>query len=521
MPSRGLYRGDRPDVGFEEPRNRPAVGSSPTALLMQAQPNNPMIEFLVRYSRRTAGEAGPELFVQEVLGATPSVQQRALLKAYGRGARRISFVSGHNVGKTAALAWTSLHALITEYPFVGLVTAPTEGQLFNGYFTEVRRWYRKLPSSLQDLFEVKSDAIVLKSAPENCFLQARTSRPEKPEALAGIHTHEGFLLLIADEASGVPEPIFEAASGSMAGHNAMTILTGNPVRTAGLFFDTWHTLADMWVGIHASSEDSELVTRDFIEDMRRRYGIDSNAYRVRVLGLFPQADDDSVIPFELVEAALTREVVANPMAPVSWGLDVARKGSNRTALASRQANVQIGKVKFWRDKNLMETAQLVKLEWDMTYPPSRPVEIMVDAIGMGAGVADRLVQLALPAVPINVSEASSVASHVTGGQFLNLRAELAFKGREWFSTLNVHINDEELARELSIPWYKFTKTGRIFVASKDEIARRHPIMGSPDLSDAFLLTFAGAASFAMYGSEGPRKAVAWSQEQRRGDTWVV
>jgi hypothetical protein len=483
-------------------------------------PNNPLVDFLVRYSRHIAGENGPVLFVQEVFGVEPSEQQKELLRAYGRGDRRISFVSGHNVGKTAGISWITWHAMITEFPFIALVTAPTEGQLFNGYFMEVKRWYRKLPLSLQELFEVKGDSIVLRSQPENCYLQVRTSRPEKPEALAGVHLDTGFVLLIADEASGVPDPIFEAASGSMAGHNAMTILTGNPVRTSGLFFDTWHVLADMWTKIHASSEESTLVSADFIEDMRRRYGVDSNAYRVRVLGLFPKADDDSVIPFELIEAALHREVVANPFAPISWGLDVARKGANRSALAKRQANVQLGTMRWWRDKNLMDLATLVKLEWDGTPLSMRPVEIMVDAIGMGAGVADRLVQLGLPAIPINVSEATSVISHVSGGTFLNLRAELAFKARDWFATLNVHINDEELAKELGIPWYTFTKTGRVVVASKEDIRKRHPIMGSPDLGDAFILTFAGSAATALYGSEGYGNR-SWNQPMLRDDKWVI
>ena len=45
-----------------------------------------------------------------------------------------------------------------------------------------------------------------------------------------------------------------------------------------------------------------------IEDIKAKYGDSSNAYRVRVLGEFPTADDETVIPLELVLGAVGRNV---------------------------------------------------------------------------------------------------------------------------------------------------------------------------------------------------------------------
>ena len=95
------------------------------------------------------------------------------------------------------------------------------------------------------------------------------------------------MLLLADEASGIPEAVFEAASGSMSGHNATTVLTGNPTRNTGFFYDTHTRLRDDWYTMHVSCVDSPRVSEDFVTDMQRRYGEDSPAYHVRVLGQLP------------------------------------------------------------------------------------------------------------------------------------------------------------------------------------------------------------------------------------------
>lgn len=426
--------------------------------------------------------------------------------------RRISIRSGHGVGKTTELAWIIIHHILTRFPQKTVCTATTGDQLFDALAAEVKAWIQKLPQALQDLLEVKNESIELKAAPNESFISFRVSRADKPEALAGVHSE--YVLLVGDEASGIADIIFEAAAGSMSGHNAITILAGNPVRSSGLFHDTHHDLKDIWDTFHISCEDCPRVSKDFIEDMRRRYGERSNAYRVRVLGEFPVADDDTVIPAELISMAYGREVQPQMVRPI-WGLDVARFGSDSSALAKRKGNVLTESVKEYIGKDTMELCGIVKVEWDTTPPIDRPEDICVDAIGIGAGVADRLRELGLPARAINVSESPAMRE-----RFLNLRAELYFKAREWFAQRMCHLprdaggdNDKKrtLGKQLAAVKYKFAPNGKVKIEAKDDMKKRGE--PSPDLADAFILTFASEAVTAMTGVGFGAKS--WNQPLKR------
>lgn len=444
-----------------------------------AAPANPFQEFLDRYA------PDPVLYCEEVLGASPDKFQAAILCDIANGERRISMRSGHGVGKSTTLAWATCWHFDTRFPQKTVCTAPTSAQLFDALAAETLAWMRKRPAALLEYTDIKSDRIEHRHAPEESFVSYRTSRAETPEALAGIHSEN--VLLIVDEASGVPEQVFEAGIGSMSGHTATTILAGNPVRTSGLFFDTHHKLRGEWRTYHISCVDHPRVSADFVKQVRDTYGEDSNQFRVRVLGEFPKADDDTVIPFELAESALRRDVSPIRTETV-WGVDCARFGSDRSALARRKGNALLCPVETRQGWDTMQVAGWVKNEWDATAAPDRPTEILVDVIGIGAGVVDRLRELNLPVRGINVSESPS-----TGEPYANLRAELWFKGREWLAKRDCTLaGDEGLVGELVAPKYKFTSSGKRQIESKEDMKKRG--MRSPDKADAFLLTFAATAA---------------------------
>jgi phage terminase large subunit len=464
-----------------------------------APEKNPLVDWIRRYN----SEDGIILFAREQLNFQPDEHQEKLLRAVARRERRISVRSGHGVGKTATLAVAIIwHALI-KFPQKTVCTAPTSGQLFDALASEVKSWIGKLPPTIQDLLEIKAERIELRAAPSESYVAFNTSRPEKPEAMAGVHSKN--VLLIGDEASGIPEAVFEAAIGSMSGHSACTILAGNPVRTSGLFFDTHHKLRGEWFTHHISCENHPRVSDDFIKQVRDTYGEDSNAYRVRVLGEFPKADDDTVFPFELVEASLKRDVAPHQVKQV-WGLDVARFGTDRTALARRRGNVLTQPVQTWGGLDLMQTVGRVAAEYNALPLADRPQEILVDVIGLGSGVVDRLRELGIPVRGINVAESPALAE-----RYRNLKAELTWKAREWFDKRDVNIaGDELLAGELVGIKYKHTSNGKLQIETKDEYRKR--TRKSPDVADAFILTFAGTAIAALHGSSGSSN---WKQPIRR------
>jgi hypothetical protein len=391
--------------------------------------------------------------------------------------------------------------LLTRYPVKVVVTAPTSAQLYDALFAELKRWVKELPPTIQDLLDVKQERIELKASSTEAFISARTSRAEQPEALQGVHSEN--VMLVADEASGVPEAVFEAAAGSMSGHNALTILLGNPVRSSGFFFETHNRLKDEWWTKRVSCEDSARVSQEYIDDMKSRYGEESNAYRIRVLGEFPRSDDDTIIPMELLESAKHRDTRAYEDAPIIWGLDVARFGSDSSVLCKRQSNV-VHTLERWRNLDLMQLTGAVVAQYEACDHKSRPAEILVDSIGLGAGVVDRLIELKLPARGINVSESPAM-----GGTYLNLRAELWHKAKAWLEKRDCKIpNNEDLIGELATVRYTFTSNGKIKIESKDDIRKRG--LKSPDMADAFVLTFASDAATISWGSNN-----SWGKPLKR------
>lgn len=455
---------------------------------------NDHAEILARFVREYgpgAGPSGPEKFVREQLGANPDAWQSEVLRAIGAGERRISLRSCHGPGKTCVAAWAVVHRLTTHFPQRTVVTAPTKSQLQDALYAEVKMWLNKLPPVLVQLYDVKADGITFVPAPEENYLSVRTARAETPEALQGVHCEGGFVLLIADEASGVPEKIFEAAVGSMSGANATTLLLSNPTRSTGFFWKT-HQANSGWWTKRVSWTDSPRVTKEFEREVAQIYGEDSSAYRVRVLGEFPRADDDTVVPFELIESARQRDLVVRPGLEVVWGLDVARFGDARNVLVKRNARAVLPDLQVWEGVDLMASAGRVKLEWDKTPPSERPTEILVDVIGYGAAVVDRLVELKLPVRGVNVAETSAWSD-----RYRNLRAELWFKAREWLNRRDVSLPTnpkdprspiEVLAQELAQPRYSVTSSGKLMVESKQDMKRRG--LKSPDVADALILTFA-------------------------------
>jgi phage terminase large subunit len=447
--------------------------------------NNPFIQFITLY------RTDPVLFVKEVLGVEPDEWQQDFLNAVASGERKISIRSGHGVGKSTTASWAMLWFLLTRYPVKVVVTAPTSAQLYDALFAELKRWVKELPQPIQELLDVKQERIELKASATEAFISARTSRAEQPEALQGVHSDN--VMLVADEASGVPEAVFEAAAGSMSGHNALTILLGNPVRSSGFFFETHNRLKDEWWTRRVSCLDSTRVSKEYVQDMKSRYGEESNAYRIRVLGEFPRSDDDTIIPMELLESAKHRDTRAYEDAPIVWGLDVARFGSDSSVLCKRQSNV-VHTLERWRNLDLMQLTGAVVAQYEACDHKNRPAEILVDSIGLGAGVVDRLRELKLPCRGINVSESPAM-----GGTYLNLRAELWHKAKAWLEKRDCKIpNNEDLIGELATVRYTFTSNGKIKIESKDDIRRRG--LKSPDMADAFVLTFASDAATISWGS---------------------
>ena len=429
-------------------------------------------------------EKHPDLFVEDLLGVTPQDWQREVMSAVAKGQRRCSIRSGHGVGKSSCASWLMIWFLLTRYPVKIVVTAPTASQLFDALFAECKRWIKELPTPIKSLMEMKSDRIELGSSPTEAFISARTSRSESPESLAGVHADH--VLLVVDEASGVPESVFEAAYGSMSGKDATTILLGNPTRSSGYFYETHTRLRDSWWTKQVSCLDSPLVSPDFIQEMELKYGADSNAMKVRVYGEFPTAEDDTLISLHAVEQASKREVIQSEDTPIIYGLDVARYGDDSSVLCARKGRHLVS-LHSWKKLSLMELVGRVQDILNNTEEPFG--DLCCDSIGLGSGVIDRMLELDIPVRGVNVSESPAMTD-----RYANLRAELWDKTKDWF-TQEVQIpNDDSLIADLTAPRYSFNSSGKMLVESKAETKKR--LGRSTDFADSLVLTFASTAAGA-------------------------
>lgn len=438
------------------------------------------------------------------------------MRAVASGKRRISVRSGHGVGKSALAAWLMVWFLLTRYDTKIVVTAPTSAQLFDALFAECKRWIEALPPFLRELVNPTTERVTLVAAPNENFISARTARAEAPEALQGVHAAN--VLLIVDEASGVPEAVYEAAAGSMSGEHATTLLLGNPTRTSGYFFDTHHANSDKWWTLRVNGEESKRVSKEFVREIADTYGLESNAYRVRVLGEFPRSDDDTIISLEAVEAAIGRDLRPAKSTPWVWGLDCARFGDDATVLTKMQGYVVKDPPQKWIKKNTMEVAGLVKFEWDRLPAEERPAEINVDVIGIGSGVVDRLLELGLPARGINVSETPAF----TQLQAKNLRTELWLKARDLFNQGLISLPGDEDGKPVgdvkilqadlvAVKYGQMESSGLTIAEPKKDTKKR--LRRSPDFADSFLLCLASDASSLLYGS---RMGSNWNKPLKRG-----
>lgn len=422
----------------------------------------------------------PCLFVEHVLGATPTPQQVELLKAIPKN-NRIAVKSGHGTGKDAAAAWIILWFLVTRPHSRGVATAPIFRQLNDILWGEIAKWIRHSP--LRDEIEIEKDIIYMKGFKRTWFFRAATagvkaSPEEQAETLAGYH--EDHFLVVVDEASGVPDPVFRPLEGILTKPDNKVLLIGNPTRDVGYFYDVFHSSASLWKKFTWNSEESPNVSPGFIEFYRNKYGPDSDPYRVRVLGEFPRSSADLLIPRSTIIRCQERwfsydkDVVRAE--PLVVGLDVARSGPDRTVLTFRYGN--------WVDEQhwTYEDDTMRMCEWVLDMLAGRDESVIyVDAVGMGGPVADRLRQLGKNVVDVNVGWKSSDPV-----QWRRLRDELWWQLRERIVNGELALPpSDELLDELSSIKAKW-QGNQLVVA--DKAAMRKELGFSPDLADSLMLT---------------------------------
>ena len=137
---------------------------------------------------------------------------------------RHSVRAGHGVGKGVIIAILALWFVLTHHDSKAVLTANSQDQLRDNNWPEIRKWHKRLPLELQRQVQIDEERLYIKAAPEMAFVVRRTASKTNPEALQGIHAKH--VLYLVDEASGIPDIVFEVAQGSMSTHLVFVVAVG-------------------------------------------------------------------------------------------------------------------------------------------------------------------------------------------------------------------------------------------------------------------------------------------------------
>jgi len=431
--------------------------------------------------------------------------------------RRVAVPAGQGVSKTHVMSLCAIYL-----PFVwlasGYTTAPTFRQVKNLLWEEIRKQW-----AAAEMWRARSG----KEPMAGKLLQTRlelgdkwfvdgfaTDRPE--HQMVGLHSEATFFF--GDEACGLTNEVMEAKEAILTGADTFELLCGNPVDPLSKFAECCKPNSDYYV-VPISCYDSPnvrnkriifpaMTTLDWCLRRKRRWGSSHPLYIARVTGKFPDMGEDKLISLSSINAALERgkalvEAGQHEGRVTSIGLDIARKGSDRTVCTyRREVPGHDGWIFYdviWTEGKSLTTgvATRVLLDQSKNVWPSLPgadedeggyiPPINLDDIGVGGGVTDILLDHddEPPVNPINVGEKSFVfADEEARIGFKNLRAEYYWKLAKEFEEGRACLIDEDLAHELAVVPVIF-KMSLIQVGAKDDMKKVLSV--SPDHADSAML----------------------------------
>lgn len=399
--------------------------------------------------------------------------------------------SGHGIGKSVEVAWIVNWLMSTRPQCQGTVTANTFTQLTTKTWASVRRWSALCLTA--DWFTVNTDRMYHKGFPASWFTALQSSKEENSEAFAGQHAQDSTSFYIFDEASAIPERIFEVAEGGLTDGEPMIFLFGNPTRSNGKFHRVcFGSEKSRWNQTIVDSRNSRFTNKSLLNEWIADYGEDSDFVRVRVRGLPPTASDSQYISSDSVYEAQHRELMVLPDDPLVCGLDIARGGDDRCVFRFRRGNDarSITPIVIPGEQS-RDSMRLITVADDVLsrFPIAT---LFVDGTGIGGPICDRLRQMGHR----NILEVQ-FGSESPDPKVANMRAYMWSKMRDWlrFGAID---SSADLETDLTAPGYHHDKRDRVVLESKESMKSRG--LSSPDHGDALALTFAGSPKKRMVSS---------------------
>jgi phage terminase large subunit len=426
----------------------------------------------------------PVGFARDILHVRLWKRQREIARAVA-GSLRVAVRSGHKVGKSRLAAVLALWFVCTRANANVVMTSASARQVRRPLWKEVTKLHRESRGAIGGKLHKVPDA-GLQFDDGRSLVGFSTDEPEKMAGLSGEH-----LFFILDEASGIPEEIFEAIEGNRAG-GARVVMFSNPTQQSGTFYDAFHTKREFWVCLHISSAETPnvierkplvpgLAGHEWVEEKAREWGTDSPLYQVRVKGDFADQAENAIIGLALVEAANDRWEDTPEIGALEFGVDPARFGDDETVIYPRRGNKAFVPIVLHGQDVVDVAGHVLKAVRELRRTPNEKPRVKIDTAGLGAGVFDILVRSEeIEAIPVNSGEAAVDAEH-----YANLRAQLSFGVRDWLREGGAIPDDSKLLAELVAPMFSFDTRNRLLVEKKVDVKKR--IGRSPDRADGLAL----------------------------------
>lgn len=416
---------------------------------------------------------------------------------------RLSIRGPHGLGKTALVSWLTLWFALTNDGYTDWkipITASAWRQLTKFAWPEIHKWARRLNwgvigrEPFRPRFELMELNLKLKTG------EAFAMASDNPELIEGAHASR--LLYIFDESKAIPDGTWDSAEGAFSTGDAKWLSVSTPGDTSGRFYMIQDRKAgfESWA-VRAVTRDEVLAAgrmeQKWVDAMKSQWGEKSAVFIQRVDGNFAADEENSVIPLAWVEAAIARWEVWHDqhIEPeddfTCVGVDVARSGDDSTALALR-FGVLISKLQLHHLEDTMVTTGRV-----VSILNKYKGKAIVDVVGVGAGVVDRLREMKYPVVSFSAGMATDFMDQSGEWGFTNVRSAAWWHMRELLDPDNGwdimlppddrHDPKSKLLSDLTTPRYKIMSKGKIQVESKDDIKKR--IGRSTDCGDAVIQAF--------------------------------
>lgn len=427
---------------------------------------------------------GPQAFMEDVLGSSLYAKQREALELMRIG-RRIAVVGANGTGKDWLTGRAVLWWQMTRYPAKTVILGPTARQVHDIVWRECRSaFYRAPPGNLDGRMLPVASRWQLD---DNHFAVGFATSDEFN--LQGYHSPS--LMVVITEAHNFPQDQYEAVYRL---NPTKLILTGNPLCSAGEFYEAFYAQADRWATLQISGYDSPnitgemdipgLTTQQDIDDDLARLGEDSALFIASRLGQFPDNLEDGIVPRSKIMEAVTRTLEPDDGDKTTLGCDIGRSAADPSVVYARRGHQCR---KLW-EAHIADTQQVAGIIGRLAEVDESVDTVVIDLVGVGAGVYDRLRES--PPAPQRVRVVGFNGGERAREQkrYVNAVTEAWLELAQAFQDDMIDIdNDAALIAQLSSRKKLIQGDRRMRLEPKEDYKKR--VHRSPDHADALAMCY--------------------------------